>query len=93
MRTTANYIHMHILFLNMQVLDVELKLNIAVFYNGTARCYRDQTGGHHQQTWGNCGSTENLVVTVKWQLICHEIRQLSNSFREIMFVQSMNHCE
>ena len=39
MRTTANYIHMYILFLNMQVLDVGLKLNIAVFYNGTARCY------------------------------------------------------
>ena len=38
MRTTVNYIHMHILFLNMQVLDVGLKLNIAVFYNGTARC-------------------------------------------------------
>ena len=29
---------MHILFLNMQVLDVGLKWNIAVFYNGTARC-------------------------------------------------------
>ena len=40
MRTTANYIHMHILFLNMQALDVGLKLNIAVFYNGTARCYK-----------------------------------------------------
>ena len=34
MRTTVNYIHMHILFLNMHVLDV----NIAVFYSGTVRC-------------------------------------------------------
>ena len=54
---------------------------------------RDQTGGPRQQTWGNCGSTKNLVVTVKWQLTCHEISQSTNNFREIMYVQLINHCE